>query len=444
MGEKGVKYQKFAGFPFDLINFKLSKSFMKAVIITIGDEILSGNTVDTNSNFIAAQLKNIGIPVLQIFTVSDEVETIKNTLKDAFQVADLVITTGGLGPTKDDKTKTAFAEYFDDELTLDVETFEHLRKLMIKRKREHLLEINKNQAMVLTKARVFQNENGTAPCQMIEENGKIVICFPGVPFELKPLIRNKIIPYLHNRFSLHHIVTRIISVVDFPESLLALTIEEWEISLPKNISLSYLPIGNRVKLRLTGVGENSAEVENQLDEEIEKLKPLIGEKVISWNGNEIQEILKEIMLQKNLTLSVAESCTGGELSRLITSVSGSSAYFAGGIIPYDYRKKIEILGVSEITISQKTVVSEEVAQEMSFGCQKLFKTDIALSTTGVSGPNTDEFNNEVGTVFYSVRVRDFEKTNRLYLPHMERNDFANFVSQRVLQDLVEILIREKV
>ncbi|MGZ5285305.1 MAG: CinA family nicotinamide mononucleotide deamidase-related protein, partial [Kaistella sp.] len=402
------------------------------------------NTVDTNSNFIAAQLKNIGIPVLQIFTVSDEVETIKTTLKDAFEVADLVITTGGLGPTKDDKTKTAFAEYFDDELKLDEETFEHLRKLMIKRKREHLLEINKNQAMVLTKARVFQNENGTAPCQMIEENGKIAICFPGVPFELKPLISNKIIPYLQNRFSLHHIVTRIISVVDFPESLLALTIEEWEISLPKNISLSYLPIGNRVKLRLTGVGENSAEVENQLDQEIEKLKPLIGEKVISWNGNEIQEILKEIMLQKNLTLSVAESCTGGELSRLITSVSGSSAYFAGGIIPYDYRKKIEILGVSEITISQKTVVSEEVAQEMSFGCQKLFKTDIALSTTGVSGPNTDEFNNEIGTVFYSVRVRDFEKTNRLYLPHMERNDFANFVSQRVLQDLVEILIREKV
>ncbi|MGZ5188492.1 MAG: CinA family nicotinamide mononucleotide deamidase-related protein, partial [Kaistella sp.] len=386
---------------------------MKAVIITIGDEILSGNTVDTNSNFIAAQLKNIGIPVLQIFTVSDEVETIKNTLKDAFQVADLVITTGGLGPTKDDKTKTAFAEYFDDELKLDDETFEHLRKLMIKRKREHLLEINKNQAMVLTKARVFQNENGTAPCQMIEENGKIAICFPGVPFELKPLISNKIIPYLQNRFSLHHIVTRIISVVDFPESLLALTVEEWGISLPKNISLSYLPIGNRVKLRLTGVGENSAEVENQLDQEIEKLKPLIGEKVISWNGNEIQEILKEIMLQKSLTLSVAESCTGGELSRLITSVSGSSAYFSGGIIPYDYRKKIEILGVSEITISQKTVVSEEVAQEMSFGCQKLFKTDIALSTTGVSGPNTDGFNNEIGTVFYSVRVRDFEKTNRL-------------------------------
>ncbi|MCP2037814.1 CinA family nicotinamide mononucleotide deamidase-related protein [Chryseobacterium sp. HSC-36S06] len=416
---------------------------MKAVLITIGDEILSGNTVDTNSNFIATQLKSIGIPVVQIFTVSDEIETIKKTLHSAFEIGDIVITTGGLGPTKDDKTKTAFAEYFHDELKLDDETFEHLRKLMIKRKREHLLEINKSQAVVLSKADVFQNENGTAPCQMIEENGKIVICLPGVPYEVKPLIKDKIIPYLKSKFSLNHIATRIISVVDFPESLLALTIEEWELSLPENISLSYLPVGNRIKLRLTAVGNNLPEIESQLNEEVVKVKPLIGEKVISWDGNEIQEILKEILKEKNLTISVAESCTGGELSRLITSVSGSSAYFMGGIIPYDYHKKIQILGVSEETISEKTVVSEEVAQEMSLGCRNLFKTDISVSTTGVSGPNSDQFNNEIGTVFYSVRIKDYEKTNRLHLPHMERNDFANFVSQRVLQDLVEILVREK-
>jgi len=421
----------------------LSKFFMKAVLITIGDEILSGNTIDTNSNFIATQLKSIGIPVAQIFTVSDHVETIRKTLDTAFTFADLIITTGGLGPTKDDRTKIAFAEYFHDELKLDEETFEHLRKLMVKRKREHLLEINKNQAVVLSKAHVLQNENGTAPCQMIEENGKIAICLPGVPYEVKPLIKDKIIPYLKSKFSLNYIAARIISVVNFPESLLALTIEDWELSLPENISLSYLPVGNRIKLRLTAVGNNLKEIENQLIQEVEKVKPLIGDKVISWDGNEIQEILKEILKEKNLTVSVAESCTGGELSRLITSVSGSSAYFMGGIIPYDCRKKIEILGVSEKKISEKTVVSEEVAQEMSLGCRNLFKTDISVSTTGVSGPNSDEFNNEIGTVFYSIRVKDYERTNRLYLPHMERNDFANFVSQRVLQDLVEILVREK-
>ncbi len=415
---------------------------MKAVLITIGDEILSGNTVDTNSNFIAGELKKIGIPVVQIITVSDEIESIKKSLDAAFKLGDLVIATGGLGPTKDDKTKTAFKEFFNDEIVLDPETFEHLRKLFEKRNRGHLLELNKPQAEVLSKASIFQNENGSAPCQMIQENGKIVISLPGVPYEVKPLIKDKIIPFLAQKFSLNHIVTHTISVVGIPESLLSEQIESWELALPNDISLSYLPVGNRIKLRLTAQGKSEEELEQRIDHEVQKLKPLIGDNVISWSGDNIEEILKQILDEKKLTVSTAESCTGGELSRLLTSISGSSTYFLGGIVAYDYHKKIEILGVSEKTIQEKTVVSEEVAQEMSFGAQNLFKTNISLSTTGVSGPNSDEFNNEIGTAFYSIRVNDFEKTNRLHLPHFERNDFANFVSQRVLQDLVEILIRE--
>ena len=416
---------------------------MKAVLITIGDEILSGNTVDTNSNFIAGELKKIGIPVVQIFTVSDEIESIKNSLDAAFKLGDLVIATGGLGPTKDDKTKTAFKEFFNDEIILDPETFDHLKKYFEKRNRGHLLELNKPQAEVLSKASVFQNENGSAPCQMIQENGKIVISLPGVPYEVKPLIKDKINPFLAQKFSLNHIVTHTISVVGIPESLLSEQIESWELALPKDISLSYLPVGNRIKLRLTAQGKSEEELEQRIDQEVQKLKPLIGDNVISWSGDNIEEILKEILDEKKLTVSTAESCTGGELSRLLTSISGSSTYFLGGIVAYDYRKKIDILRVSEKTIQENTVVSEEVAQEMSFGAQKLFKTNIALSTTGVSGPNSDEFDNEIGTAFYSIRVNDFEKTNRLHLPHFERNDFANFVSQRVLQDLVEILIKEK-
>ena len=416
---------------------------MKAVLITIGDEILSGNTVDTNSNFIAGELKKIGIPVVQIFTVSDEIENIKSSLDAAFKLGDLVIATGGLGPTKDDKTKTAFKEFFNDEIILDPPTFDHLKKYFERRNRGHLLELNKPQAEVLSKAFIFQNENGSAPCQMIQENGKIVISLPGVPYEVKPLIKNKIIPFLAQKFSLNHIVTHTISVVGIPESLLSEQIESWELALPKDISLSYLPVGNRIKLRLTAQGKSEEELEQRIDQEVQKLKPLIGHNVISWSGDNIEEILKEILDEKKLTVSTAESCTGGELSRLLTSISGSSTYFLGGIVAYDYHKKIEILGVSGKTIQEKTVVSEEVAQEMSLGAQKLFKTNISLSTTGVSGPNTDEFNNEIGTAFYSIRVNDFEKTNRLHLPHFERNDFANFVSQRVLQDLVEILIREK-
>ena len=416
---------------------------MKAVLITIGDEILSGNTVDTNSNFIAGELKKIGIPVVQIFTVSDEIESIKNSLDAAFKLGDLVIATGGLGPTKDDKTKTAFKEFFSDEIVLDSETFDHLKKYFEKRNRGHLLELNKPQAEVLSKAFIFQNENGSAPCQMIQENGKIVISLPGVPYEVKPLIKDKIIPFLAQKFSLNHIVTHTISVVGIPESLLSEQIESWELALPKDISLSYLPVGNRIKLRLTAQGKSEEKLEQRIDQEVQKLKPIIGDNVISWSGDNIEDILKQILDEKKLTVATAESCTGGELSRLLTSISGSSTYFLGGIVAYDYHKKIEILGVSEKTIQDKTVVSEEVAEEMSFGAQKLFKTNISLSTTGVSGPNSDEFNNEIGTAFYSIRVNDFEQTNRLHLPHFDRNDFANFVSQRVLQDLVEILIKEK-
>ena len=416
----------------------------KAVLITIGDEILSGNTIDTNSNFIATQLKNIGFKVVQIFTISDEIETIKKTLKSAFGLGDLVITTGGLGPTKDDKTKKAFAEFFNDTLVSDTETLEHLRQLLIKRKREHLFDINLPQAEILSKSKVFQNHNGTAPSLMVEENGKIAICLPGVPYEVKPLIKNQIIPFLQEKFEQNFIVSRIISVVNFPESLLSETIETWELALPSTISLSYLPIANRVKLRLTATGKNEEILNQQLDEEITKLKPLIQDNIISENGDSIEEILHDLLISKNLTISTAESCTGGELSHLITSVSGSSNYFLGGICTYQTQKKSEILGVSEDLIKEKTVVSEEVAQAMSLGCQKLFKTDIALSTTGVAGPNSDEFESEIGTVFYSIRVQNFEKTFKLYLPHLERKDFMNFVSMKVLQDLIEILIKEKV
>ncbi len=416
---------------------------INAVLITIGDEILSGTTVDTNSNFIASELKKIGISVKQIFSISDQIEIIKKTLKSAFEIADLVITTGGLGPTKDDKTKTAFAEFFEDELVLDEETYQHLKKLLVQRKREHLLDINRSQAEVPSRAKVFQNFNGTAPSFLMEKNGKMAICLPGVPFEVKPLIKEQIIPYIKEKFNQNFIVTRTVSVVNFPESLLAKTIEDWEENLPSTISLSYLPIANRVKLKLTAIGTDFEELNSILNKEIQKLKPLIEAHIISENGDSIEEILHDILIKKNLTISVAESCTGGELAHLITSVSGSSKYFLGGIVAYDFHKKIEILKVSEKTIQEKTVVSEEVAQEMSLGCKNLFKTEISISTTGVAGPNSDEFNNEIGRVFYSIRIGDFEQTFSLFLPHLERKDFMNFVSQKALHDLIAILVSNK-
>ena len=414
----------------------------KAVLITIGDEILSGNTVDTNSNFIAQKLKDIGIPVIQIFTISDEADNIKKTLKSALELADIVITTGGIGPTKDDKTKKALADFYNDELIFDEESFEHLKKLLESRGRLEILERNREQAMVLSKAKIFQNHYGTAPCMMVEENKKIVFCLPGIPFEVKPLIKNQIIPYLKEKFQLYHLLSRVISVVGIPESILADLLENWENALPQNTSLSYLPIGTRIKLRLTAKGTDLKTLETLLENEIQKLFPIIGHNIIATQEDDIEQILHHILTKKHLSISTSESCTGGELSRLITSVSGSSAYFVGGIVTYQTSKKTEFLQVSKQTIQEKTVVSEKVALEMAKGCQNLFRTDISISTTGVAGPNTDEDNTEIGTVYFAIRFKEKEYVFKLFLPHMERNDFIKFVSQKALENLVKILVNE--
>ncbi|WP_454046520.1 CinA family nicotinamide mononucleotide deamidase-related protein [Chryseobacterium sp. Marseille-Q8038] len=412
----------------------------KAVLITIGDEILSGNTVDTNSNFIAAELKNIGIKVTQILTISDEIETIKNALSIAFETGDLVITTGGLGPTRDDKTKKALAEYFNDEIALDEVTFNHLKSYMERRGRADILERNREQAFVPTKSIVFQNHYGTAPCMMMEQNGKLCYSLPGVHYEVKPLIKDQVIPYLQQRFSLHYIHTRIVSVVGIPESILADKIEDWELALPENIALSYLPVGTRVKLRLTASGENEEQLKHRTEEEIQKLLPLVEGHVIAVSEDKIENILAEMLTERNLTISTAESCTGGELAKMITSVSGSSKYFLGGMVAYATEKKIKILNVSRDTVDQFTVVSEQVAQEMAKGCQQLFETHISLSTTGVAGPGKGEDGKGIGTVFYTIRINDQEVTSKLYMPHLERVDFMDFVSQKVIQDLVSLLI----
>lgn len=413
-----------------------------AVLITIGDEILSGNTVDTNSNFIATQLKDIGIKVLSIFTIPDKEEAITSILAKAFAMADVVFTTGGLGPTKDDITKKAYANFFQDELIFSNEVYEHLRAYLIKRDRLWILEHNKEQAVVLSKAKVFMNYFGTAPCMMMEKNGAFCFSLPGVPFEVKPFVKDQIIPFLQEQLDLEHIVSRIVSVVNIPESILSDTIEEWELALPKHISLSYLPVGTRVKLRLTASGSSQESLNQDLENEITKLFPLIGENIVATHEDKIEKILSELLIDKNLTLSVSESCTGGKLAKLVTSVTGSSKYFLGGIVTYATDKKIEILKVNPKTVEEFTVVSEQVASEMAKGCQDLFKTDISVSTTGVAGPGKGEDGKDVGTVFYTIRIGNEEVTSKLFLPHLERTDFMHFVSQKVLQDIVSLLIKK--
>ncbi|VDH05746.1 CinA family nicotinamide mononucleotide deamidase-related protein [Bergeyella zoohelcum] len=410
---------------------------VKAALIVIGDEILSGHTLDTNSQFITAQLREINIRTVSICTVPDSVDAIQKGLETASESADIIITTGGLGPTKDDKTKKAYQHFFNDALVLDESTFAHLSEYLNRKGRAHLLEINRQQAMVLSKAKVLQNHYGTAPCMQIIENDKMYFSLPGVPYELKHLVSEQIIPFLKNHFQTNYIETRFISVVDFPESLLSQHIESWELALPQHIQLSYLPIGNRVKLKIIGSGSDKASIKKELDNEIEKLQPLIGDKVISWRGDAIEEILGELLTRKKLTIGAAESCTGGAIARLLTSVSGSSNYMKGGIVSYATSIKTSVLGVSETFIKEKNVVSEEVAMAMAQGAKKLLQTDISIATTGVAGPNTDNENNEIGKICYAIIIGNQSYTHTLFLPHLDRKDFISFVAQRVLQDVVQ-------
>lgn len=414
-----------------------------AVIITIGDEILSGNTVDTNSNFIANELKSIGISVHQIFTISDDIGIIKRTLQSAFQIADVVITTGGLGPTRDDKTKIAFAEFFNDTLVRDEVTYHHLSDYFTKKNRLDILQHSISQADVLSKATVFQNDYGSAPCQMMYYGEKLVFSLPGVPYEVKPLMKDKIIPHLKKDYLLDAIYTRVVSVVNIAESILAERISHWEDHLPKHISLSYLPIGNRVKLRITAVGNSLSLLTSDVAIEISKLLLIIGDNVIATYEDKIEKILGEMLTNKNLTISTAESCTGGEVMRLISSVAGSSAYFLGGVTTYATKLKSEILKVSKATINEHSVVSEAVALEMARGGQQLFSSNICIATTGVAGPSRGEDGQDVGTVFYAIRFGEQVHVSKLFLPHLDRQDFIQFVSQRVLQDIVSILANQK-
>lgn len=414
---------------------------MTAAIICIGDELLSGTTLDTNSHYIANELRRIGVETKQIYTIADEVETIQKNLNEASSLADIIISTGGLGPTKDDKTLAAFSRFFGCRLVFNEEVFAQLGEFLEKRGRANILDFNRNQALVLEGAEVLKNEHGTAPCQLMSHKGKVFFCLPGVPFEVKPLIKGKIIPMLRARYNLGAIINTTVSVVGIPESVLSHQIRDWEEHLPENISLSYLPVGNRIKLKLTAKGSTEAELKNHLKTEVEKLKTLIGSAIISEGKDRIEDIIKDLLIARGMTISTAESCTGGTISKLLTSVSGSSAYFVGGVCTYTSEMKTKILGVAPSIIEKHTVVSAEVSQAMAKGGQQLFGTDISVSTTGVAGPNTDQYNNTIGLVYYSVRIGERETTYKLFLPHLERGDFINFVSEKALQTVVEEVLK---
>ncbi len=416
---------------------------MKAVLLSIGDELLSGSTLDTNSQYLALKLQSIGIQVEEMLTVSDQKSSIVRSIAQAFEMADVVISTGGLGPTSDDQVLEAMAEYFQCEIHVDPEVSAHLLALLEKRNRAHLMDLNKKQTLALKGGEVFLNPYGTASVQRIEKNGKLMIALPGVPYEMKPIVKEQILPFLSEKYNRPFFRSFSFTLSGIPESELADRIASWEASLPLDAQLSYLPVAGRILLSLSKSGSDLSAVEKELIGYQKSLEPLIAPFVISDKGKEIAEVLKYLLERKNLTLSVAESCTGGELSRLVVKVPGASTFYKGGVVAYHIEQKMKLLGVQEKTLSEYGVVSKEVASEMTLGVQSLFESDLAIATTGTAGPSGDHQHKQVGEVYISVRYRDTEESLRLFLPHLEREDFMNFVSQRALQLLVELIVRNE-
>eukprot|EP01089_Gocevia_fonbrunei_P018948 TRINITY_DN6539_c0_g4_i1.p1 TRINITY_DN6539_c0_g4~~TRINITY_DN6539_c0_g4_i1.p1 ORF type:complete len:416 (+),score=70.47 TRINITY_DN6539_c0_g4_i1:81-1328(+) len=376
---------------------------MFAEIITIGDEILIGQIIDTNSAFIAQELNKIGVSVYQISSVQDERLHILEALQEAEARADVIIMTGGLGPTKDDITKHTLCEYFNDTLVENKEVLAHVEAIFKKHLGIPLLEVNKNQALVPSKADVLHNEYGTAPGMWIKREGKVFVSLPGVPFEMKNLINTKVLPRIIQEFKRPYIVHKTIITYGIGESSLADRISSVEDNLPGMVKLAYLPSLGSVRLRLSAKGNDSEQLNALVDIEAEKIRNLLGDLVLGEAGDEpVESVIAQLLTKKGMTLGTAESCTGGKIAEQITSIPGASAYFKGSIVSYATETKIEVLKVSKTIIDEFSVVSAEVAVEMATNLRKILKTDFAIATTGNAGPTKGDSDAEVGTVFIAI------------------------------------------
>ena len=380
---------------------------MKATIVTIGDEILIGQIVDTNSGYIAKALDKIGVQTTEMLSISDDRQHILNTLTTLQNKVDLVVITGGLGPTKDDITKHTFCEYFDDVLVVSQPVLTHVTEMIEGFYKRPITQLNKDQALVPSKCEVLFNKMGTAPGMWMKKGNTVYISLPGVPYEMKYIVDNEIIPKLVKEYKRPYIVHKTILTYGQGESLVAERIEAWENRLPKFIKLAYLPSPGRVRLRLTARGGNKEILEKAIEENVVSLTKIISDIIVGFDEDEtIEVIVGRLLTQQGKTIATAESCTGGKIAQMFTSVGGASNYFRGSVVSYATDNKISVLGVDASLIDKYTVVSGEVASAMAIGVQKLMKTDYAIATTGVAGPAKGEATAEVGTVFIALATPD--------------------------------------
>lgn len=380
---------------------------MNAEIITIGDEILIGQIVDTNSQWIATELNKIGVSVYQISSIQDEKQHILNALKEAETRADVVIITGGLGPTKDDITKKTIAEYFkDDEITEYPEVIDNI-KYLFKKVNHPFNEVQRYQAQLPSKATLLMNRLGTAPGMWFYENDTVFVSLPGVPYEMKGLMKFEVLPKLQEEFKLPFIIHKTVLTVGTGESVIAERIADWEENLPKFIKLAYLPSFGKVRLRLTAKGTEKKVLEVELSKQLSVLHELIPDIIVGYEEEtSLEKKVGELLHQQGKTLTVAESLTGGKIASTLVSVPGASSYFVGGFITYTAILKQQLLGVSKETINQFTVVSKEVAKEMAKGCLEKLQSDYAIAVTGNAGPTTDHNDKSVGLVYIAIASKE--------------------------------------
>lgn len=378
---------------------------MKATIITIGDEILIGQITDTNSGYIARALDKIGVQTVEMLSISDDAAHILDTLSRWQDQTDFVIMTGGLGPTKDDVTKKTLCAYFHDELVSDKKVLTHVENLFEKYtgKRQPLLQMNVDQALVPSKATVLFNAYGTAPGLWMQKGKTVFMSLPGVPFEMKGLIDEVIVPKIAKEYKRPYIVHKTIMTYGVGESMLADRIAHWENALPEFVKLAYLPSPGKVRLRLTARGADETALRAAIETSVTSLHGILGDVIVGFDESEsIEVVLGRLLAEKQQTIATAESCTGGKIAQTLTAIPGASRYFKGSIVAYNEAVKVQLLGVNPETIAQHSVVSSAVAEEMAMRVREMLGTDYGLGVTGNAGPTTDDTDETVGVVFIGL------------------------------------------
>ena len=374
---------------------------MKATIITIGDEILIGQIVDTNSASIARHLNAAGIVVAEKESVGDDRDAIVAALRRAMDGSDVTILTGGLGPTKDDITKRTLAELFGCELVRDERVARHVRRMLESRGIAYN-DLNRGQSLVPACCTVLFNAHGTAPGMWFERDGRVVVSLPGVPFEMEHLMQDEVMPRLKARFALRQIVHRTLITSGLAESMLAERIAGWEAALPPYLHLAYLPSSDKVRLRLSAYEVEGESVAREIERQFEALRKLIPHNIIGFETATMQELVHKILTERGLTLATAESCTGGAIAARFTAIPGASAYFRCGVVSYSNESKVKLLGVNPADIERYGAVSEQVARQMAEGARRAADADYAVATTGIAGPTGGSAEKPVGTVWIAV------------------------------------------